>query len=159
MRTLIIYKSIHHGNTKRVARAIGDVLTADVKDLTEVSEDDVLRYELIGLGSGIYAFRHHRGLLSFANSLPKVERYTFIFSTASYPSKRWHSALRRILQEKGFRILGEFCCRGYNTHSVFRLIGGVNKGRPNEEDLKEAKKFAEEMRERFTQLSVQKDPR
>jgi len=29
-----------------------------------------------------------------------------------------------ILSRKGFRIVGEFSCRGYNLHGDLRLIGG-----------------------------------
>ena len=39
-------------------------------------------------------------------------------------------------------VVGEFSCRGFDTVGPFKLIGGVNKGRPDERDLENAKKFA-----------------
>jgi len=42
-----------------------------------------------------------------------------------------HSTLREKLQPKGYMIVDEFACKG-----------GMNKGRPNAEDLKHAEKFA-----------------
>ena len=47
-----------------------------------------------------------------------------------------------MLRRKGFRIVGEFSCRGYNTHGVLEKLGGMNRGRPNEEDLRRAEAFA-----------------
>ena len=35
----------------------------------------------------------------------------------------------------------EFGCPGFNTNSFSILFGGVNKGRPNAEDLKIAEEF------------------
>ncbi|MEI3307063.1 MAG: hypothetical protein V8R40_14225 [Dysosmobacter sp.] len=38
-------------------------------------------------------------------------------------------------------MLGEFSCKGYNTFGPFKLIGGSAKGRPNEDDLENARTF------------------
>lgn len=58
-----------------------------------------------------------------------------------------HKTLRKILQNKGFLIVNEFSCKGYNTNSVLKYIGGMNKNRPNDEDIKNAETFAEELLE------------
>lgn len=58
-----------------------------------------------------------------------------------------HKTLRKILQNKGFLIVNEFSCKGYNTNSVLKYIGGTNKNRPNDEDIKNAETFAEELLE------------
>jgi flavodoxin len=44
--------------------------------------------------------------------------------------------------------VGEFSCRGFDTSQAARIIGGINKGRPNEEDLKQAENFARSLRVR-----------
>jgi hypothetical protein len=43
---------------------------------------------------------------------------------------------------KGFTIIGEFSCKGFNTFGPLKLVGGINKGRPNESDLNKAENFA-----------------
>jgi hypothetical protein len=43
---------------------------------------------------------------------------------------------------KGYKIVDEFGCVGFNTNSFLRFFGGLNKGRPNAEDLKRAEDFA-----------------
>jgi flavodoxin len=44
-------------------------------------------------------------------------------------------------------IIDEFSCAGFNTNSFLKLFGGLNKGRPNAEDLKHAEVFAENLKE------------
>jgi len=53
-----------------------------------------------------------------------------------------HSTLREKLQSKGYLIVGEFQCKGFNTNSFLKYFGGMNKGRPNEADLKKSEEFA-----------------
>lgn len=53
----------------------------------------------------------------------------------------YYKPLKEELNGKGFEILGEFTCRGYETHGIFKLIGDLNKGRPNEKNIEEAKEF------------------
>ena len=53
-----------------------------------------------------------------------------------------HSFLKEKLQSKGYIIVGDFQCRGFNTNSFMKFFGGMNKGRPNAEDLKNAEAFA-----------------
>jgi len=43
---------------------------------------------------------------------------------------------------KGYSVIGEFSCKGFNTNSFLKYFGGMNKDRPNSEDLKNAEKFA-----------------
>jgi flavodoxin len=56
-----------------------------------------------------------------------------------------HSTLREKLQSKGYIIVDEFACKGFNTNSFMRYLGGMNKGRPNAEDLKHAEEFAQNL--------------
>ncbi len=53
-----------------------------------------------------------------------------------------HLLLKQKLEAKGYKIVGEFSCKGFDTNSILKYIGGLNKGRPNSEDLKNAESFA-----------------
>jgi flavodoxin len=150
MRTLVIYTSIHHGNTKKIAERIAGVLNAKLLKTDEVSDLKILReYDLIGFGSGIYGFRHHKSLLELVDRLPNQKnKKTFIFSTSgSWAGTKFHKALSKRLLDKGFDIIGEFSCKGYDTFGPLRFIGGMNKGRPNEKDLVDAEEFARGLKE------------
>ena len=59
-----------------------------------------------------------------------------------------HSLLREKLQSKGYMIVDEFSCKGFNTNSFLKLFGGMNKGRPNDEDLKHAEEFAQNLKQK-----------
>ena len=71
----------------------------------------------------------------------------FIFSTAgiNVPFIN-HRKLRSALRKKGFEIVGEFSCRGWDTNGWLEKIGGISKGHPNEKDLERARRFAEKLK-------------
>jgi len=50
---------------------------------------------------------------------------------------------------RGFSIVGDFSCKGWTTWGPLKLFGGTNKGRPNEEDLEEARVFARGLKEKY----------
>ena len=140
MKALIICKSVHQGNTKKVAEAIAKVLKAEIKQPEEVK--DISGYDLVGFGSGIYAFRHHKELFCLVDKLDGKGKKAFMFSTSSSGNTGYHKALKEKLIKKGFNIIGDFSCKGLDKFGPLALIGGLNKGRPNKEDLKKAEDFA-----------------
>jgi len=147
MKALIIYISVHHGNTERVAKVMANILDADLLQMKQVDASVLEQYDLIGFGSGIYFGKHHKSLLDFVDMLPMLRnKKAFIFSTSGLRKiqfiHNFDKPLKEKLQRKGFDIIGEFSCRGLDTYRVTKLVGGVNKGRPNAEDLKQAEDFA-----------------
>lgn len=147
MKSLLILYSYHHHNTEKIAKAFAKVLDAEIKTPHEIRPEYLQEYDLVGFGSGIYSAKHHESLLELADKLPEVNNNrVFLFSTAGITSKskasKDHTILREKLQSKGYVIVDEFQCKGFNTNSFLRLFGGMNKGRPNEKDIKNAEKFA-----------------
>ncbi|TFG04081.1 flavodoxin [Candidatus Thorarchaeota archaeon] len=147
MNSLIICKSIHHGNTKKIASAIAEVLQAEIVSPEEVSYDQLNEYDLIGFGSGIYFSKLHRSIEEFVDEMPILEGgKAFLFFTHGLDHLYWarlgRQPVSEKLEEKGFEIVGEFGCKGYQSNMPFRLVGGINKGRPNEEDLEASRDFA-----------------
>ena len=150
MKTTIIYASTHHKNTEKIAHAISSVLNAKLIPYHKTKKEDVLNSDLIGFGSGIYIAKFHKGLISFVDSLPNIQnKKAFIFSTAGMKKNilinRGNSDMKDRLLKKKFDVVGEFDCKGYDTYSFLKLIGGINKGRPNSKDIENAKDFAREM--------------
>ncbi len=83
MKTLIIYKSVHHGNTKKIVKVRANALEAELLDLKDVNTDIIKEYDLIGFCSGIYYSRPHKKLIEFIDNLDPVEgRKAFVFSTS-----------------------------------------------------------------------------
>lgn len=150
MKSLIVVISIHHNNTLKIGNVIAKTLDAQIKKPQEVNPDKIQEYDLVGFGSGIYDYTTHKALSNLADKLPNVNnKKAFIFSTGGLSSKRKarkdHSKLREKLESKGYKIVDEFQCKGFNTNSFLKYFGGINKGRPNEEDLKNAEDFAEKL--------------
>ena len=126
------------------------VLEAPIKTPQETDPEEIGEYDLVGFGSGIYSAKHHQALLDLADELPRVTNSrAFIFSTSSdlEPMAKHHAPLKRILQSKGYAIVDEFTCAGFNTNSFSRLFGGINRGRPNADDLKHAEEFAQNLKQ------------
>jgi len=147
MKALIIYISVHHGNTEKAAKVMANILDAALLQVKQADASMLGQYDLIGFGSGIYFGRHHKNLLDFVDKLPVIRnKKAFIFSTSGLRKIRFihdfDKPLREKLQRKGFDIIGEFSCRGYDTSKAAMIVGGVNKGRPNAKDLQQAENFA-----------------
>ena len=151
MKTLLVLFSYHHKNTEKIAKVFANVLDAQIKTPQQVSPEELQEYNLIGFGSGIYGEKHHESLLDLADELLLANnKKAFIFSTSALMGKdkvaKDHSLLREKLQSKGYTILDEFACKGFNTNSFMKYFGGMNKGRPNAEDLKNAEIFAQNLK-------------
>ena len=162
MKSLLVLFSYHHNNTEKIANVFAKVLDAQIKTPRQINLEELHEYSLIGFGSGIYSAKHHKVLLDLADTLPQVtNKKAFIFSTCGAPMKlmeldkteftkyiaKNHSPLREKLQSKGYTIVDEFSCAGFNTNSYLKLFGGINKNRPNAEDLKDAEEFAQNLKQ------------
>ena len=150
MKNLIICISIHHGNTEKVAKAIAEILDAELVKPHDVDITALSKYDLIGFGSGIYLGKHHKSLLSLVDELPTLKnKKAFIFYTSVLRKIRFFhecdKPLKRKLLEKGFNVIGEFSCPGFDTNGLVKFIGGIRKGRPNKKDLEKARNFAKNL--------------
>ncbi len=151
MKTLIVVYSYHHLSTQKIAEAMAKVLGAGVKTPQQTNPSELADYELVGLGAGIDSGKHYQQLLDFADQLPISEgKKVFIFSTSGVSNPKYqtkiHTPLRDMLEDKGYTVVGEFNCHGFNTNSFLKFLGGMNKGKPDEQDLKAAAEFAENLK-------------
>ena len=147
MKSLVIVHSYHHKNTEKIANVIAENLKADLKYPKDVNINEMLNYDIVGFGAGIDTGKHYKPMLELAKSIQVVNSgKAFIFSTSGIWTKKKqvkdHKALRDILISKGYDIIGEFGCLGHDTVSFLKYFGGINKGRPNGEDLENARQFA-----------------
>lgn len=151
MKSLIIVHSYHHNNTLKVAKAIADVLNADIKTTAQAESDELKEYDLMGFGAGIDSGMHYKELLDFANTIAKndISKKCFVFSTSAVQGDnkvaKDHFKLREILKSKGYAVLGEFSCKGYNTNSFLKYLGGMNKSHPDNVDINNARQFADKL--------------
>ena len=154
MKTIIVCVSVSNGNTRQVADAMAAELDASVVAPEDLDEEAWATADLVGIGSGIYGFRFHKQIRDLVDRLPVVEaKPIFVYWTSGTDEPPLWPYGRRLcgrLEEKGFETLGTFSCRGWDTWLPLRLVGGLNKGRPDEEDLARAREFASEIRDRVS---------
>jgi flavodoxin len=129
-----------------MASAVGGSLFVRGDEARVAAQDGAL----LGLGSGIYFGAHHRSLLAFAETLQLTDTGSvFLFSTSG--TGEWlpraigvdyHRKLRCILQRKGFTVVGEFSCKGFDTFGPWGKLGGIARGHPDDADVERARAFA-----------------
>lgn len=142
IKCIVLYESIYNNNTLKVAKAISHTLGCRLIKASEAMEEDLTKYETIGLGSGIYFGNLHPSIINIAKNFDNSPQRVFIFSTRGNPIHgKYHGQLKEILNTKGKRIVGEISFKGYDGTGPFLIFGGGNIGRPNERDLSQSISF------------------
>lgn len=127
------------GNTKRLAEAIAQELGVQALPIsTPVTE----KVDVLFLGNSYYAFTIAPEVREFVAGLDKANVGKIInFGTAAMMNSTYKK-VRSVAATKGIPVLDrEFHCKGE--------FKGMNKGRPNEDDLKAARVFAKSIRKEF----------
>lgn len=143
MKTAIVYYSKHHGNTKKLLDAIAQKHNVTLIDVTDDGNVDISDYDRIGFASGIYYSKFQKVLIKYAEENMPDGKETFFIYTYGAKKKGYTAAIAEAVNKHNAKLLGEFGCFGFNTFGPFKLIGGIAKGHPNDEELNEALKFYE----------------
>ena len=146
MKTIILYASTHHGNTKKIVERMAKKMGAKTVDVVKEGIPDISSYKLIGLASGVYFGAFHETLVKFVQEAPFTPAHrVFLADTCGVGWKDYTYKLRLLLEERGVHCAGRFQCRGYDTYGPWRLIGGIARKHPDETDLRKAEIFAQRM--------------
>ena len=131
----IVYSSTHHGNTEKVLNKIKEKFPETVLiKAGDFNPDDFNRYEAIGFASGIF-------YLKFAKPVDKLFEQALVGSVQKLFFIYTAGAVNAGFEQSGKICMGIFGCKGFDTFGPLKLIGGLNKGRPNEDDFKNAIDF------------------
>jgi flavodoxin len=162
VKILICYHS-QSGNTEKIARAIaGGLESEDVTILpaTEVDAAGMNDYDLVILGSGVYAGKVGTSILDLVkNAFPLTTRLAFFTTHANPDPGMWQNAFKRIrrdVEKSGSTVVAEFDCTGENRVIAEEKLLSVyqgdretieahiesTRGHPNEEDEENARAFA-----------------
>jgi flavodoxin I len=165
LKILITYYS-NTGNTEKVAKSIREGLEdkdVDLIPIENVNPLNLKNYDIIFLGSGIYASRVHKSLPDLVGSTSELPSIFIFFCThASLTGYQdGFKLVKKILEKSDSRIIGSFDCMGDNigipeeTQKMMlnRLPPEKRqeaeehqkrlKGRPNAKDLSNAREFAD----------------
>ena len=139
MRTAIVYTSVHHGNTEKLVKKIAEECQVDLIDAVKQIDIDLSGYDMIGFASGVYYSKFHQSILKFTEkNLPNDKK---VFLICTYGGSANYKSIEQILDKKLSKVIGKFGCKGYDTFGPFKLVGGIAKGHPDEEDIKNAVAF------------------
>ena len=141
MKTAIVYYSQHHGNTKKLLDAIAAQEEVTLIDVLENKDADLTGFDRIGFASGIYFSAFAKQIIAFAKEKLPEDKDVFYIYTHGAPSGDFLKAMRQIAESKNCRELGEYHCQGFDTFGPFKLVGGIAKGHPTEEELAAAVRF------------------
>ncbi len=165
LKILITFFS-NTGNTEKVAISMKDGLTEHDVDMIAVKDvvpETLSSYDIVFLGSGVYASRIDKSVLTLVKkAVPDLPSKLVYFCTHASlklyqePFKR----IKNIVTEHNCEIIGKFDCVGENLGIPLETQLGMleklpedqkekaikdmekMKGRPNELDLENAKNFA-----------------
>ena len=139
----IVYASRHHGNTLQLVKAISGKYDITLIDAVEEPYRDLEAYELIGFASGIDFGKFYPSVEQFLkDNLPENKKVFFLYTCAKKNPKFTENIKMESLK-RGAVIMGEYGCRGYNTYGPWKVIGGMNKNHPSQEELEEVICFYE----------------
>ncbi len=156
------------GNTEKIARSIVEGLEGEDVELLKIEDGDpstLKNYDLIVLGSGIYAGKLHKKVTDFMKNVSEYPPKFAFFNTHQSPTA-YQKAFRRILkvlEENNSKVIGQFDCVGENLgipkETTLKMLEKLpveerkkqekyletTKGRPNEQDLANAKMFGKSL--------------
>lgn len=140
-KAIIVYASTHHGSTRKLVEEIAAHYDIDQIDATQTSCTDLSGYDLIGFASGIDFGKFYPSVEEFLQrNLPENKQVFFLYTCAK-TSSRFTETMKKAAISKGAAVLGEYGCKGFNTYGPWKLIGGMNKNHPSEDELREAVQF------------------
>ncbi len=140
MKTLILYTSTHHGNTRKLLDAIAREEGVELVDLEKDPLPDMNDYDRVGLASGIYFGRFSKAVRDMAKMVP-ADKDVFLICTSGSGSKKNFDELIHILEKQNANVVGTYQALGFDTFGPFALIGGIKKGHPDKREILNARYF------------------
>ena len=142
MKTAIVFYSEHHRNTRKLVDAIkADDETIKLIDITKTKVAELDGYDVIGVASGIYMSKFNKDLLIYLrNKLPE-HKAVFALYTCGQKRDSYSNEVRDIAKDRHCKWLGAYGCLGFDTFGPFKIVGGIAKGHPTDEEIQGAVTF------------------
>lgn len=143
--TMVVFSQT--GNTRRVAATMAEAFgeaghAVRIVPLKEATAQDAAACDLFGIGTPCFSSQAPTPVKRFLRALPVLnKRKAFVFATSGGAPGRVLYDLAAPLREKEMNVVGGFLTRGELHHPAPSLTGRM-PGRPNEEDLADARQFA-----------------
>ena len=145
MKTAVVFASVHHGNTERLLGKASEKFPMDIMTVEEARETDLSAYDAVGIASGIYAGSAHKTILDYLKEKPVFPKKGFVVTTSALGSQSYADKLAGAAGKAGLECRGAFACKGYCTFGPFKLLGGMAKHHPDNEDVQALVEFLEKV--------------
>lgn len=142
-RTAICYCSLHHGNTKKLLDAIASRHEVTLIDVKKGQRSDLAGYDRIGLASGIYYGKFAKQLLEFAKVCLPESKAVFFIATCGACRQSNFNSIKNVADQRHCKVLGQYLCLGFDSFGPLRLIGGIHRKNPTQEEIDGAVRFYE----------------
>ncbi|WP_051545563.1 hypothetical protein [Butyrivibrio sp. MC2021] len=109
--------------------------------MTQKREQDLHGYDVIGFASGIYYGEFAEQVLNFARVNLPPQKKVFFMATCGNPMKSYFKGISKIAADKQCVEVGKYLCKGFDSFGPFKLVGGIQKGHPTDEEIKSAVEF------------------
>ncbi len=140
MKIAVIYAT-RTGHSKKLAEAIGSFLHVEASDMK--GNPALHDIDLLFITGGIYGGACMPELLEYLKNTEMSPTGCAALVTSCASGRQRQTAVRRILEEKGIKVIDEFVCRG--------SILFVSLNHPGAGDLKDAAGFAQKVVSAMTQ--------
>ena len=145
MNTAIVYVSLHHGSAKKLVDTIAAKHDVTLLNAATTPTADLSGYDLIGFASGVAYGKFYKQMNAFIeHNLPQAKRVFFLY-TCGRNDKDFAAPMKAVAEQKGCTVAGSYGCSGFDTYGPLKLIGGLNKGHPDEQEIKGAVEFFESL--------------
>ncbi|MBR4825898.1 MAG: flavodoxin family protein [Spirochaetaceae bacterium] len=155
MRIAILYASVHHKNTEKLVKAISEKYPdITLIDTTKALMISLVGYDLVGIASGIYYGNFHKSIYTFITKNLPERLKVFLMYTCGSDRPSYVESMKQFLAQKNASVVGVYSCKGFDTFGPFKLVGGLCKGHPTEQEIEEAVQFAEKTIEQNMTISI-----
>ena len=126
MRTIILYASRHHGNTKKLVDAIveahPEIDTLDVKALGKNEYPNLHEYHLIGVATGIYYSEIDKDMARVLTNVLQPQDKVFGLMTYGGKNKWYGKDIDGICRMRQAIFMGVYGCPGFDTWGPFKVF-------------------------------------
>lgn len=141
MKDLIVFASKHHGNTRKIVQELKAIFDIDIIDATITQYCDLSKYDRICFASGICYGQYYPEIISFIEKNSLEGHNVLLMHSAGLPKEAQCDSVKKLIELKGGNFVKVFCCKGFDTYGPFKLIGGISKNHPNNDDITNAIAF------------------
>ena len=148
-KIIIFYYSYSAMSTEKLVKGIQSSFpNMEILLLPSEEKNDVSSYDYVGFASGIYAWDFGKPIYEKLETLTGLEgKKCFSLCTSTAGAEKYPLYPKEAIEKKGGKFIGGWGCPGKAVFFPLNMFGGVNKVRPNEEDIKTGTEYLKKLLE------------